>query len=245
MKEDIQIKDLIQKIRVENNLNEKNFSFFYYNIDKQSYYFYNENAYFTAASTIKMPLAMLYYDKIRNVNISINDTILYTCDFYEVGAWTTATTYSVKSKIPINFLLEQSIVNSDNTATNMLIKNLGYKNYKTQIAKYSDITLPKDFFCSNIISARYAYDIVKYLYENIQNYEELVKYLKKSSNGKYLKKYITDYDIAHKYGSYNGYVHDYGIVFGENTYLIGIFTKNILNASEFIAKVSLNVLNAR
>ena len=52
MKEDIQIKDLIQKIRVENNLNEKNFSFFYYNIDKQSYYFYNENAYFTAASTI-------------------------------------------------------------------------------------------------------------------------------------------------------------------------------------------------
>ena len=67
--------------------------------------------------------------------------------------------------------------------------------------------------------------------------------MKQSSNGEYLKKYISDYEVAHKYGSYNGYVHDYGIVFGEDTYLIGVFTKNVSNADELIAKISLDVLN--
>lgn len=222
-------------------MNEDNFSFFYYNLEQKDYYFYNEDAYFVAASTIKMPIAMLYYDKIQEGELSIDDTIIYTSDCYEEGAGTTAYTYSVGSKIPISFLIEQSIVNSDNTAINILIKNLGYNNCKTQIANYSDTELSEDFFSSNIISAKYAYNVVNYLYENMQNYEELITYLEKSSNGEYLKKYISDYDVAHKYGSYNGCVHDYGIVFGESTYLIGVFTKNISNADELIAKISLDV----
>lgn len=241
--EDTEIKELIQNLQIENDLREDNFSFFYYNIDSNKYYFYNENTYFTAASTIKMPIAMLYYDKIKNEELSLDDTIIYTSNCYEAGAGTTASTYSVGSRIPISFLLEQSIVNSDNTAINILINNLGYKNCKTQISKYASVELPEEFLDSNIICAKYAYDIVDYLYNNRENYTELLEYLKQSSNMEYLKKYITDYDVAHKYGSYNGYVHDYGIVFGENTYLIGIFTKNIANADELIAQINLKILN--
>lgn len=241
--EDEKIKELMQEIQMENSLNEDNFAFFYYNIEQQSYYFYNEDTYFTAASTIKMPIAMLYYDKIQDGELAIDDTIVYTSGCYEAGAGTTIYTYSTGSRVPIEFLLEQSIVNSDNTATNILIKNLGYTNCKKQIANYSNVEMVKDFFSSNIISAEYAYNVVNYLYENMQNYEELISYLKQSSNGEYLKKYISDYDVAHKYGKYNGYVHDYGIVFGQDTYLIGVFTKNVSNADELIAKISLDVLN--
>lgn len=240
--EDEQIKELIQELQIEKGLNESNFSFFYYNVDLQKYYFYNEDTYFTAASTVKLPVAMLYYDKIRKDEISLEDTILYTSDCYEAGAGTTAYMYSVGSKVPISLLLEQAIVNSDNTAINILINNLGYTNCKTQIAGYSEIELPENFYTSNIISAKYGYDVVNYLYQNIENYSELIEYLKISSNGEYLKKYITEYDVAHKYGSYNGYVHDYGIVFGESTYFIGIFTKKIANADELIANISLEVL---
>lgn len=240
--EDMQIKGLIQTLQAEYNLKEDNFAFFYYNIDFNKYYFYNENSYFTAASTIKMPIAMLYYDKINNNELTLNDKAIYTSNCYEAGAGLTAYTYSVGSKIPIKFLLEQSIVNSDNTAVNILINNLGYKDCKTQLSKYSSIELPEEFLTSNIICAKYAYDVVNYLYNNKESYTDLIEYLKKSSNMEYLKKYIDDYDVAHKYGSYNGYVHDYGIVFGENTYLIGIFTKNVSNADELIAKLSNEVL---
>ena len=241
--EDEQIKDIIENIMLEKSLDSSNFAFFYYNIDQEKYYFYNEETYFTAASTIKMPITMLYYDKINNGELNLEDTITYTSNCYEAGAGMTAYTYSVGSKVPINFLLEQCIVNSDNTAINILIKNLGYKNCKEQIAKYSSIELIENFYSSNIINARYAYDVVNYLYENIDNYSQLVEYLKKSSNGEYLKKYIDEYEVAHKYGSYNGYVHDYGIVFGETDYLIGIFTKNVLEADEFIADTSLKISN--
>lgn len=241
--EDGNIKTLLQNIQTENNLNDKNFSFFYYNIDKQKYYFYNENTYFTAASTVKVPIAMYHYDEIKNGNLTPKDKFLYTSDCYEKGNGTTNVTYSVGQSIPVNFLLKQSIVNSDNTATNILIKNLGTTKYRKDIAKYTTKELPKQFFEDNITSASYSYDVLNYLYEHIENYPELIDNMKQSSMGKYLKKYIDTYDVAHKYGSIDGYVHDYGIVFGKDTYLIGIFTKNIPNSDELIANISLKVLN--
>lgn len=241
--EDENLKILIRNIQAENNLTEDNFAFFYYNIDKQEYYFYNENTFFTAASTVKVPVAMYYYDEINNNNLTLESKLLYTNACYEAGGGSTASTYSVGESIPLNFLLRQSIVNSDNTAVNILIRNLGWAQYRYDIAKYTDEELPQDFYENNLISANYAYDVINYLYENMNSYSELIEYMKQSSMGQYLKKYIGDYEVAHKYGSYNGYVHDYGIVFGENTYLIGIFTKNVINSDELIAQISLDILN--
>ena len=225
--EDENIKELINEIMEENGLTENNFAFFYYNQDTKKYYFYNENKYFTAASTVKVPVAMLYYDKINNGELTLDTTLKYTSDCYEAGGGTTASTYKEGDSIPIKFLLEQAIVNSDNTAVNILIKNLGWNQYR------KDIT-----------NASYGCDLLKYLYNNIDSYSELIENMKKSSGGQYLKKYIDKYDVAHKYGSYNGYIHDYGIVFGETTYLIGVYTKSITNADELIANISKEVLES-
>lgn len=241
---DVEVENLIHNYIVENNLNEDNFAFFYYNFDTKKEYFYNEYVYFTAASTVKLPVAMLYYDKINSGNISGSDTLLYESNCYEAGNGTTNYYYSAGDYIPISFLLEQSIVNSDNTAVNILMNNIGTSvECRKQINKYTNETVPENFYNSNLTYAKYSFDILNYLYSNIENYEELIKNLKISSNGEYLKKYVSNYDIAHKYGSYNGYVHDYGIVFGKNTYLIGIFTKNVPDAAELIANISLDILN--
>lgn len=241
--EDEEVKNIIDNIQTKNNLTESNFSFFYYNIDTSKFYFYNENKYFTAASTIKVPIAMYYYDMINSNKLTYTSTLLYSSDCYEAGSGTTASTYSAGQKIPVNFLLEQSIVNSDNTAVNILIKNLGYKQCRTDISKYTDETLPDAFYSNNITSAAYAYDVINYLYEHLDSYTELIENMKKSSMGLYLKKYIADYDVAHKYGSYDSYVHDFGIVFGKQTYLIGVFTKDVTDADELIANISLEILN--
>lgn len=241
--DDSEIEALINDFMIENSLNEENFSFFYYNIDTNKQYFFNEYKYFTAASTVKLPVAMLYYDKINNGSISASDTLLYKSNCYEAGNGTTNYYYSAGDYIPINFLLKQSIVNSDNTAINILMSNIGTIECRKQINKYTNEAVSDDFYNSNLTYAKYSFDILNYLYTNIDNYSELIEYLKISSEGQYLKKYITDYDVAHKYGSYNEYVHDYGIVFGENTYLIGVFTKNVPDAAELIANISLEVLN--
>ena len=239
--EDDEIKELINRIRKEKGLNEDNFAFFYYNTDLKKFYSYNENTYFKAASTVKMPVAMLYYDKAKNNELSIDDTILYTSESYEDGAGNTSSKYSPGSRVPISYLIKESIIYSDNTANNILMNHIGRTECRKQIAKYTEVQVSSEFYENNVVSAKIGYDFVKHLYENMEDYKELIKYLKKSSNEEYLKKYI-DYDIAHKYGSYEGYEHDYGIVFGKTTYLIGVYTKDVSDSKELIANISLKVL---
>lgn len=186
---------------------------------------------------------MCHYDEINSGKLTLTDKFVYTSSCYEAGNGKTASIYSVGQDIPVDFLLKESIINSDNTATNILIKNLGKTQYRYDIAKYSSKKQDDQFYKENITSASYSYDVLNYLYQHKDNYVDLIEYMKQSSMGQYLKKYINDYEIAHKYGSIDGYVHDYGIVFGKNTYLIGIFTKNVANADELIANISLKVLN--
>ena len=239
---DSNIENLINEIMIKNNLNENNFFFFYYNLEEKKYYFYNENTYFTAASTIKVPVAMLYYDKIAEGEITLADTLLYNSDDYEVGDGSTAVDYSVGERIPISYLLEQTIVNSDNTALNILIHNIGYQKCKEELTKYSDVELTEAFYSSNVANVSYYYDVLQYLYQNADKYSELIEYMKISSNGGYLKAKLPQYEVAHKYGAYDGYVHDYGIIYGQNTYLIGVFTDGISNASDLIADIGEQVV---
>lgn len=242
--EDEGIKAIIDDYILENDLDTTNFAFFYYNVDEQTQYFYNETTQFTAASTVKLPIAMLYYDQINDGTLSATDSLLYTSSCYEAGGGTTSYYYSAGDYVPINFLLEQSIVNSDNTAVNILMSNLGKISCRQQIVEnYTEETVDDSFYNSNLTYAKYAFSILAHLYNNIDDYSDLVEDLKVSSEGLYLKEYISDYDVAHKYGSYNGYIHDYGIVFGESTYLIGVYTKNVSEAAELIADISLDVLN--
>ena len=116
--------------------------------------------------------------------------------------------------------------------------------YRYDISKYTEVELSDEFYENNITSARYGYDLLKHIYENLDDYNDLIEYMERSSNGKYLKEYVSDnYKIAHKYGSFEGNVHDYGIVFGNTTYMIGVYTKSVANASELIADISLEVSN--
>lgn len=241
--EDEEIKNLITEIKTANNLTETNFAFFYYNPQTQRYYFDNQDKYFKGASTIKVPVAMIYYDKIRNGELTLESTLQYTSDDYEEGGGTTASTYNVGNYVPISFLLEQSIINSDNTAVNILIDGIGYRNCRELMTQYSDEEFINDFYTSNLTKASFGYDIINHIYQNQENYQQLIEYMKKSSNGEYLKKYITEYDVAHKYGSYAGNVHDYGIVYADSPYLIGVFTNGVSGADELIANISRQVLN--
>lgn len=238
-----EVKTIVEKYMQEKNLNENNFAFFYYKPSTKEYYFYNENTFFTAASTIKVPIAMAYYDKINNGEKTLESTLQYKSGHYEAGGGSTSARYKVGNYIPLQFLLEQMIVNSDNTATNILISGLGgQKPYRAAVASYTQRELPSNFSATNITSAGYASDVIKILYANQEKYQDLIGYMKKSSGGGYLKKNITTCEVAHKYGSYNGNIHDYGIVYAKEEYLIGVFTKGVPHAEDLIASINQDIL---
>lgn len=245
-KEAENIKKIIEKYKEKNNLNQDNFAFFYYNPTTEESYFYNENSYFTAASTIKVPLAMVYYDKINNGDLTPKSTFQYDKEHYEEGSGTIAALYKPGDSVPLQYLLEQMIVNSDNTATNILKTGLGgEKAYRILIKQYTKIHLPSEFNESNITSASYSLDVLKKIYNNQDDYKELIEFMKKSSGGGYLKKGITNCEIAHKYGSYEGNIHDYGICYSSTPYLIGIFTKNVPDAENLISTINKEILSTQ
>lgn len=238
-----EVEKIVQKYIRDKNLNEDNFAFFYYEPETKRTYLYNGGSYFTAASTIKVPLAMIYYDKINNGDFNSDSTIQYMEGNYEEGSGTTATLYKVGDDVPLSYLLEQMIVNSDNTATNILKTGLGgEKAYRILIKQYTKEELPAEFNEQNITSANYSLDILKKLYENPEKYQALIELMKKSSGGGYLKKNITTCEIAHKYGSYEGNIHDYGICYAKQKYLIGIFTKKVPDAEDLIANINKYIL---
>lgn len=241
--ESANVKQIIEKYIKDNNLTTDNFAFFYYCPKTLKYYFYNENKFFTAASTIKVPLAMVYYDKINNGDLTYDTEFQYKSWQYEAGTGETDSNYQAGDSIPLSFLLEQMIVNSDNTATNILKEGLGgEKAYRILIKQYTQKELPEEFNENNLTSAGFSCDVLKKLYENKDKYKDLIEFMKRSSGGGYLKREVPNVEIAHKYGSFEGNVHDFGICYTDNEYLIGVFTKGIQDAEGLIANINKEVV---
>jgi len=69
--------------------------------------------------------------------------------------------------------------------------------------------------------------------------------MKEAAPGTFLQKYI-DLDlfpVAHKYGDYDGCLHDYGIVYTPAPFLIGVFTDHVSNAEDLIGVIGETYLN--
>ena len=99
-----EVKSEIDNYMALHNLNENNFAMFYYQPANNDYFTFNENKYFTAASTIKVPLAMIYYEKMHHGELSPDSLLTYKSTDYEAGTGRTSVTYKIGDQIPISFL---------------------------------------------------------------------------------------------------------------------------------------------
>lgn len=158
-----------------------------------------------AASTYKLPLTMLWYEKIANGEVSPTQEFEFTENMLEkedeenpnqpIGA-----KYKVGDKIPLSNLLEAAALYSDNIAGHILFENLGgYSAFKHMATKYSEHQQSKDFFNENKLNPDYTMDLVRHLYETSGTYDDL--------------KYWLTYAGPHMFLNYNnphGYVQKVG-----------------------------------
>ena len=69
------------------------------------------------------------------------------------------------------------IKESDNTATNILKRELGgEKAYRILIKQYTKYTLAEEFNTENVTSAKYSLDVLKRLYKDQEKYKDLIKF---------------------------------------------------------------------
>ncbi|OCN05141.1 hypothetical protein A4S06_01805 [Erysipelotrichaceae bacterium MTC7] len=233
------LKHEIDKVLKKYTFDDTQLSYMYYDPNDEESINVNENQKMLAASTYKLPLAMYYYDLIAQGVYSEQSTLPLMGDAFIEGEGV-STNFEVGQYVPLSYLLEQSIVNSDNTAALMLLYNTGVVETYQYFTNYGASQFSTDEMYSNVSTANSSMHVLRYLYNHQETYTSLIQLMKKATAGQFLQAsdVAQDYEVAHKYGEYGGYVHDYGIVYTKHPYLIAIFTDGIVNSPNLIAELN-------
>lgn len=182
-------------------LNENNFSISYYNTVTGESYVFNDGRFMVAASTFKLPLNMYYYEMERDGEIA--------SDAYIPRADTTLADAHYNS-----------LVWSDNEDALGMLYNLGdFRTYKTKMRKYFSMTdeeIDPVYYQRNYYCTRMMMEALQYLYDNSGDFSEMLGYMKEAQPGEYFKAGVTAYEVAHKYGWFEGAVNDVGIIYAPN-----------------------------
>ncbi|KIL07637.1 hypothetical protein SR42_00905 [Clostridium botulinum] len=216
--------------------------FIYYDLNSNKYMELNKNNTFVAASTYKVKLNVLTYEKNKTDKNLLTKKLEYKDSDYEEGTGILQNLCDIPPT-PISELLDLSIINSDNIATNMIGSYFGgHDQVRKEINEMFNISIP---YNENITTPETEFRILKHIYDNRNdaNYAHLIKVLKSTDYHDRIDKYLPHDIVAHKVGSSNEYIHDISIIFPDNPYIFIIYTKDIENAEEKIAQISKAIYN--
>lgn len=214
--------DTISQLQAQYGLTAENFSICYYNTVTKERYSFSADRWMIAASTYKLPLNLYYYEQEAT------------------GAIDPDTWIAGRQLSEIHY---ESIVNSNNDLSEALIYHLGtFRQYKERMfASFSHLA-PEEIadiaWTGNYYTTGFLCDTLQYLYENADRFPQLLTYLKEAQPEAYFKKYVTQYPIAHKYGSFDGAENDVGIVYTEEPYLLAVYTYGLSDGEEVVARVN-------
>ncbi len=205
--------DVVADFMDEYGLNSENFALSYYNTVTGEAYGYNDTHMMVAASTFKLPLNLYYYDLERSGELDP--------DAYIAGAGTT-----------LSDAHYQSLVWSNNEVSIGLLYNLGdFRTYKERMRRYftmEDEEIDYIYYVDNYYCTRMMIDALTYLYDNQEDFSEMIGYMLEAQPGEYFKAGVPEeYDVAHKYGWYEGAVNDVGIIYTPEPFLLAVYTQDV------------------
>jgi len=209
----------------------------YFDINSRKSIKINGDKVFIAASTIKVQMNMILCDMFKSGQIAQEEALEFTEDCYEEGTGVLQG-QNLSKPLKIKLLSEYSITHSDNIATNMIIKRIGYKTMRDLIDGKLGHTTDHT---RNYITANDETALLKLLYDNVDNnpfYAQIIENMKKTDFHDRIDLYIPQEVVAHKIGNYDSYVNDVGIIHVKKPYILSIYTKELPYANEVIAHIS-------
>ncbi|MBR4394186.1 MAG: serine hydrolase [Oscillospiraceae bacterium] len=200
--------EIVEGFREKYGLDETNFSIAYCCPETGETFFFNVDEFMKAGSTYKLPLNMLWYD-LERAGVYAPDT--------EIGG------------ILLSEAHYRSMVLSENEISEDMLFALGdFEHFKREILnRYGGLSykeIPSRYWRSNYLSAAFMLNTLQVLYDGQEDYEELLELMEEAQPGEYMRKYAGSVKVAHKYGWYDEYVHDVGITFTEQPFLLVVFT---------------------
>lgn len=230
-------------------------------------HFPNESFY--AASIIKIPIMMAAFEAHHHGSFSLEDHLLLRAEDI-VGGAGVLQHMSPGTKLTIYDVLTLMIIQSDNTATNMMIDVVGKDNIQQTIKDIGLqdshfhnklMTVPVKRAGANVITAadmtKMLQTIVRGEYTSHYACEHMIDILKKQQHTARLPARLPrntssiigthqDWSIAHKTGSVSGVVHDVGVFYvDDQQLLVSILSKDVDDyfAEHTIANMGLDLYN--
>lgn len=207
----------------ENGIDHEKVAYCITDLEHNIKYSMNEKDEFIAASIYKLPLAMLYYDKVNEGEYTLDSTFTYSGYMHE-DAGVISSDYGIGSQVPLSDLLNDLIIYSDNDAGHILYENLGgWKEYKEAMTKYTDSISENYYTMDNVTTANTMNDMVTYLYDHKEDYKGLIKNMEEAEPGEYLDR-DTQLSMPQKYGMYDSALNSVGFVECNTSYSIVVLT---------------------
>lgn len=206
-------------------------------------YEYNSSKKLVSASLIKIPILLAILEKVKQGDISLNDTVLIREE--EILEDTRVFEFGTRNYTLLE-LLNWMIITSDNTATNILIKKFGIKyinNYMEKELQLKETTMQRKMLdfnaiekgCQNYTNQEDMLTIFTKLFHKEILTNDLcdisIKILSKQRCQDQVMRYIyEDVFYAHKTGSLDYLNHDVGVMkINNNLFYLGI---SIFNCKE-------------
>lgn len=207
----------------ENGIDHEKVAYCITDLEHNIKYSMNEKDEFIAASIYKLPLAMLYYDKVNEGEYTLDSTFTYSGYMHE-DAGVISSDYGIGSQVPLSDLLNDLIIYSDNDAGHILYENLGgWKEYKEAMTKYTDSISENYYTMDNVTTANTMNDVVTYLYDHKEDYKGLIKNMEEAEPGEYLDR-DTQLSMPQKYGMYDSALNSVGFAECNTSYSIVVLT---------------------
>lgn len=207
----------------ENGIDHEKVAYCITDLEHNIKYSMNEKDEFIAASIYKLPLAMLYYDKVNEGEYTLDSTFTYSGYMHE-DAGVISSDYGIGSQVPLSDLLNDLIIYSDNDAGHILYENLGgWKEYKEAMTKYTDSISENYYTMDNVTTANTMNDVVTYLYDHKEDYKGLIKNMEEAEPGEYLDR-DTQLSMPQKYGMYDSALNSVGFVECNTSFSIVVLT---------------------
>lgn len=220
---DVSLAKDIEAYFQENGIDHEKVAYCITDLEHNIKYSMNEKDEFIAASIYKLPLAMLYYDKVNEGEYTLDSTFTYSGYMHE-DAGVISSDYGIGSQVPLSDLLNDLIIYSDNDAGHILYENLGgWKEYKEAMTKYTDSISENYYTMDNVTTANTMNDVVTYLYDHKEDYKGLIKNMEEAEPGEYLDR-DTQLSMPQKYGMYDSALNSVGFVECNTSYSIVVLT---------------------
>ena len=184
--------------------------------------YHNGDQYMVSGSMYKVPMNMIFAEKVHNGEISW-DTF--------VGGYR------------YEYALHATIVDSNNDVARGMWEYLGgYQPYRHILAPYmgeDPDTVDEKFYENNFSTPRQMIYSLKLLQTESERFPRVIDEMLKAEPNKYFKVRDHAYDIAHKYGYYTEGVHlylnDCAIIYTEEPIALVIFTDTVVEPYKLLA----------